>query len=138
MKFNSQVLRKAFHAFCFLLPLHTALAQPSYIKEDRDGDGVPDVRDKCPDTDKNLNGQEFKVELDGKTYFVKIANVKKNFEESRRKYLLDNSRLEKEKKVLLDKVGGKTHMDKLTEEERQRIADIDTIETKNRLKLTVI
>ncbi|TAE12333.1 MAG: OmpA family protein [Bacteroidetes bacterium] len=136
MKFNSQVLRKAFHAFCFLLPLHTALAQPSYIKEDRDGDGVPDVRDKCPDTDKNLNGQEFKVELDGKTYFVKIANVKKNFEESRRKYLMDNSRLEKEKKVLLDKAGGKTHMDKLTEEERQRIADIDTIETKNRLKLS--
>ena len=120
---------------CLFLPF-SLIAQPSFVKEDRDGDGVPDVRDKCPDTDKNLNGQEFKVELEGKMYFVKIANIKKNFEETRRKYLLENSRLEKEKKALLEKVGGKTHMDRLEEKDRQRIADIDTIETKNKAKLS--
>lgn len=134
MKFTSLLLRKVFFSLCLFLPL-LGIAQPSFIKEDRDGDGVPDVRDKCPDTDKNLNGQEFKVELEGKSYFVKIANIKKNFDETRRKFLLENSRLEKEKKLLFDKVGGKASIDKLDEKDRQRIADIDTIEAKNKALL---
>jgi outer membrane protein OmpA-like peptidoglycan-associated protein len=136
MIFHFSVLCRAFILFCALLLLSpTVWAQPSFIKEDRDGDGVPDVRDKCPDTDKNLNGQEFKVEVEGQAYFVKVANIKKNFEDSRRKILVENSRLEKEKKTMLDKVGGKTNFDKLPDAEKQRIADIDTIEAKNRAKL---
>jgi OmpA-OmpF porin, OOP family len=134
MNFTLTVLCKAFLYLSCLVPI-LAVAQPSFIKEDRDGDGVPDVRDKCPDTDKNLNGQEFKVELEGKSYFVKITNIKKNFEETRRKFLLENSRLEKEKKVIFEKVGGKTHIDKLEEKDRLRVAEIDTIEAKNKALL---
>ena len=128
------MLKKIYILALLCLPL-LSLAQPSYYKEDRDGDGVPDVRDKCPDTDKNLNGQEFKVEVEGNTYVIKIANIKKNFEDRRRRFLLENSKLEKEKKAILDKVGGKTHLDRLGETEKQRIAEIDTIEIHNKAKL---
>jgi|GEM_PF-2233371 len=134
MKFNLQALFTLLLLFSLSLPIST-FAQPSFAKEDRDGDGVPDIRDKCPDTDKNLNGQEFKVELEGKTYFVKIGNIKKNFEDTRRKFLLENSRFEREKKILFDKVGGKSHINKLDEKDNQRIIEIDSLEAINRAKL---
>jgi OmpA-OmpF porin, OOP family len=119
----------------FCIPVAVSAQYEAY-KIDRDGDGVPDVREKCPDTDKQLNGQEFKVEVDGKTYFVKIVDIKKNFENRRRRLLVENSRLEKEKKALLDKVGGnKAKISKLPENEQQRIAQIDSIETENKHKL---
>ncbi len=138
MNINLYVWCKAYLNIALFLPI-CAFAQPSsFVTEDRDGDGVPNIRDKCPDTDKNLNGQEFKVELDGKTYFVRIANIKKNFEETRRRFLLENSRLEKEKKGILEKTvgkGGKIYMENLTDPDKQRIADIDTLEMKNKAKL---
>ncbi|NJL13824.1 MAG: OmpA family protein [Microscillaceae bacterium] len=116
----------SFLAYCLLT---SAWAQnvtvSGYYKTDGDGDGVPDVRDKCPDTDKNLNGQEFKIEVRGKEMFVKIVDLKGNFENRRRRLLVDISRLDKEKRKIVDEAGGKT--DRLDAGQQSRLAEIDTL-----------
>lgn len=96
----------------------------NYYKVDRDGDGVPNVRDKCPDTDKNLNGQEFVVEANGTQQTVKIADLKKNFETRRRRLLVEISRLDKEKRAILKQL--KNKRDKLGEEDAARVHELDS------------
>ncbi len=100
----------------------------NYFRTDADGDGVPDVRDHCPDTDKNLNGKDMPVEYKGKIYKVKIGDFKGNLEMRRRRVMVDYSRLDKEKVALLKAVG--KDKSKLDDTARQRVAEIDTAEVK--------
>jgi outer membrane protein OmpA-like peptidoglycan-associated protein len=98
----------------------------NYFTADDDGDGVPNTRDKCPDTDKNLDGKEISVEKDGKKYIIKIGNFKQNVETRRRRILLEISRIDKEKQNLLKAVGGVKS--KLDEKASARVIEIDSIE----------
>ncbi len=123
--------------FCFLIICligQYAQAQnitvSNYYKEDRDGDGVPDVRDQCPDTDKNLNGQEFVVNVDGKEYTIKIVDLKANFELRRRRILVEISRLDKENRAMLREVNNKP--EKLSAEQQQQKALNDSLMTQKR------
>lgn len=127
----------AFVATFWGIPLAEAQVTVSnYYKKDRDGDGVPDVRDQCPDTDINLNGQEFDVEFEGKKYTIRIGNLKKNFEIRRRRLLVEISRLDRERIQLLKPVkGNRDKMDKLPAEDQNRIQEIDTLEAGKRDQL---
>ena len=89
-----QFLKKAILIFLALITWFNFLnAQPT---PDRDGDGVPDYRDTCPDTDKNLNGHEFEVEVDGKKMFVKIVDFKGTFAKTRNRLLKELSNIKKQ------------------------------------------
>ncbi|MDX2305564.1 MAG: OmpA family protein [Microscillaceae bacterium] len=124
-------------AFLSLLLLYTwanltislTFAQELSYTEDRDGDGVPDyARDKCPNTDRTLEGQEYKVEIDGKPYYVKITNMKANFEQRRRRLLIEFSKLDKEQRALLKPIEGRRDkMSKLSIEDQNRIHELDTL-----------
>ncbi|NJO03474.1 MAG: hypothetical protein HC880_18935 [Bacteroidia bacterium] len=108
----------------------------SAYTEDRDGDGVPNVRDKCPDTDKNLDGQELKVEVDGKEMYVKIADLKGNFENRRRKLLVEISRMDKERNKLMDPIKrDRSKLNKLSPEDQAHISELDSIIDVKRDKL---
>lgn len=102
----------------------------NYYKEDRDGDGVPDIRDQCPDTDKNLNGQEFVVNVDGKEHTIKIVDLKGNFELRRRRILVEISRLDRENRAMLREVNNKP--EKLSAEQQQKKALNDSLMTQKR------
>lgn len=121
-----------FFSYLLLLGLCTPIAlfaQYEAYRTDRDGDGVPDIREKCPDTDKQLNGQEFKVAVDGKTYFIKIVDIKKNFDTRRRKLQAEISKMEKEKHAILKPVGDdKKKLNKLPADQQQRYAALDSLE----------
>ena len=121
-----------------LFSVSHSLAQSNQIyKRDRDGDGVPDyARDKCPDTDKRLNGQELKVEVEGVIYYVKILDVKANFEQRRRRLLIEVSRLDKEQRALLKPVDGRRDkMKKLSVDNQNRIIELDTLIKDKRAEL---
>ncbi len=105
----------------------------NYYKTDADGDGVPDVRDHCPDTDKNLNGRELPFEFNGKIYKAKIADFKGNLDLRRRRIMVEYSRMDKEKVALLKAVNKDKNL--LSETARQRVAEIDTAEAKIKRKL---
>lgn len=129
-------------SLCLLVWTTTILSLPIFAqtitvpyeyKKDRDGDGVPDVRDSCPDTDYNLNGQEFEVEVKGKKMFVKIVDLKGAFETRRRRVLVELSRLADEKRKLLKPVNN--NINKLDEASKARIAEIDTLDKNKRLDL---
>ncbi len=124
-----KVLYKITLPFLFLVFVHhSLLAQYAIYKEDRDGDGVPNVRDKCPDTNKNLDGQEFKIQVDGKDVYVKITNVKENFSKRKRRLLVDISRLRREQKKLLEPIdGNRDKMKKLDADTQTRIIELDTL-----------
>lgn len=118
-----------FHCLFVIVGIYTPLyaqIQTKYAayNEDSDGDGVPNVRDKCPDTDKNLNGHEFPATIEGKQIYVKITDLKKGFENRRRRLLLEKSRKDKEKKAILDGVKGRA--DKLSPEDKSKVADLDS------------
>ncbi|MCU0446536.1 MAG: OmpA family protein [Microscillaceae bacterium] len=119
---------------CWLFATNLTAQTPyAAYNVDSDGDGVPDVRDKCPDTDKNLNGHEFEAEVNGKKMFVKITDLKGGFQNRRRRFLVENSRLEKEKKTLIESVRGK--IERLSDEQRNRLSIIDTSLAKNKAHL---
>lgn len=111
------------------LTISLTFAQELSYTEDRDGDGVPDyARDKCPNTDRTLEGQEYKVEIDGKPYYVKITNMKANFEQRRRRLLIEFSKLDKEQRALLKPIEGRRDkMSKLSIEDQNRIHELDTL-----------
>lgn len=126
---NIHTLKFIFYLLLFCLVNQYAQAQnitvSNYYKEDRDGDGVPDVRDQCPDTDKNLNGQEFIVNVNGKDHAIKIVDLKGNFELRRRRILVEISRLDKDNRAMLKDVNNKP--EKLSEEQRQKKAENDSL-----------
>jgi outer membrane protein OmpA-like peptidoglycan-associated protein len=132
-----KIAPKILFATClgFVLFYSTISAQTPYAayNMDSDGDGVPDVRDKCPDTDKNLNGHDFEAEVNGKKMFVKITDLKTGFQNRRRRLLVENSRLEKEKKTMIESVKGK--VERLTETQRTRLGELDTLITKLKSQL---
>jgi OmpA-OmpF porin, OOP family len=132
-----KIAPKILFATClsFVLFYSNILAQTPYAAYniDSDGDGVPDVRDKCPDTDKNLNGHDFEAEVNGKKMFVKITDLKTGFQNRRRRLLVENSRLEKEKKTMVESVKGK--VERLTEPQRTRLSELDTLITKLKSQL---
>ncbi|TAE49109.1 MAG: OmpA family protein [Cytophagia bacterium] len=97
-----------------------------YFTADDDGDGVPNTRDKCPDTDKNLNGKEMPVEIKGKKYTIKIGDFKRNVETRRRRILIEISKIDKEKQAILKTIKGTKN--KLDETSARRVATIDSIE----------
>ncbi|MEO1652010.1 MAG: OmpA family protein [Bacteroidota bacterium] len=120
----------SYTALLLLLALFSEQVQAQYLvyKEDRDGDGVPDIRDKCPDTDKNLRGHEFKVEHKGQTFFVKIGDIKQNFETRKRRMLIELGRYRDERRKLMKPIDGrKDKMHKLDQASLDRIAEIDTL-----------
>ncbi len=126
---NIHVIKKLLFGLLLILVAEPILAQnitvSNYYKEDRDGDGVPDVRDKCPDTDINLNGLEFIVNVRGKEIPVKIVNLKGNFELRRRRLLVEIGNLDKENRAMIKEVDGK--VDRLSEEKRKTKAANDSI-----------
>jgi OmpA-OmpF porin, OOP family len=132
-----KIAYKILFATCLSFVLFSAniLAQTPYAayNVDSDGDGVPDVRDKCPDTDKNLNGHDFEAEVNGKKMFVKITDLKGGFLNRRRRLLVENSRLEKEKKTMIESVKGRT--ERLTSEQQTRLGELDTLITKLKSQL---
>ncbi len=119
----------------------SSLAQGVYVsptyKVDRDGDGVPDVRDQCPDTDKNLNGHEFTVAHEGQEYAVKITDFKGTLETHRRKLRVDLSRLRRKRKEMQESFEGKGKKPQaLNDEQKKQLADMDTLIEAKRGKLT--
>ncbi|TAG91481.1 MAG: OmpA family protein [Bacteroidetes bacterium] len=110
----------------FLVISYAQVTVSHYFTADDDGDGVPNTRDKCPDTDKNLNGKEMPVELKGKKYIVKIGNFKQNVETRRRRILVEISKIDKEKQTILKTIKGTKN--KLDDISAKRVATIDSIE----------
>lgn len=135
MKFFANLVLGFFTFIVFFAWQNQSFAQNPYAvyTVDSDGDGVPDVRDKCPDTDKNLNGQEFEAEVKGQKMMVKIIDIKKAFENRRRRILVENSRIEKEKKQMLDAVRG--DVNRLSDTQKTRVAEIDTLSKKYKSQL---
>ena len=128
-----------FFIFLFIFSfVESSFSQSNPIyKKDRDGDGVPDyARDKCPDTDKRLNGQELRVEVEGSVYYAKITDVKANFEQRRRRLLIEVSRLDKEQRALLKPIDGRRDkMKKLSVDDQNRILKLDTLIKDKRAEL---
>ncbi len=110
----------------FMLANAQQVTVSHYFTADDDGDGVPNTRDKCPDTDKNLNGKEMPVDIKGKKYIVKIGDFKKNVETRRRRILVEISKIDKEKQAILKTIKGTKN--KLDETSTRRVATIDSIE----------
>lgn len=111
----------------FLSPVHAQTPYAAY-NTDRDGDGVPDVRDKCPDTDKTLERQELKVNVKGQDVFVKIEDFKAKFQKRRSRLSGEIGKRNREKKKILAPVTdkkGRVNEAKLTAEDKERIQKLD-------------
>ena len=134
-----------YRLLCSIFLLFTFFCSPKHLQSqtvsgyftaDDDGDGVPNTRDKCPDTDKNLEGKTAVVEFNGKKYPVKMVNFKNKIQERRRRILIGISKIDKEKVALIKSVGGK--IEKLDEKDQLRIKVIDSLEKIQKFEMSEV